>query len=195
MKLSYFLAVIGLVACSSKKVDKSNEAGPDLQDREENLGRARLEPYDFSGDGFPRVQKHFETSSNKVDKVEYDFNGDGMVDFIQKFDAQGKQVVSEEADLNGDGKIDVTYFFESNVKGEAQLIRQEFSSRLDAKTKVWKFYEAGKLVRREISRRDSGRPDLFEYYMDGRLVKTDFDNNQDGIPDLQPKLPDRILKK
>lgn len=188
------LVFLVLAGCSSE--EKNVEDLPvNVAPKEENLGRARLEPYDFSGDGFPRVQKHYRAASNLLERIEFDFNGDGMVDFIQRMDTSGKNVVVEEADLNGDGKRDVFYFFEPKVTGGMQLVRQEFASKLDAKTKIWKFYEGGKLVRREISRKDTGRPDLFEYYADGRLVKTDFDNNQDGIPDLQPKLPDRILKK
>ena len=208
-----FLAVLGffiLSSCSSRE-SKLPETAPVVRDQKENaaapeekarpetiVDTKRLVPLAFGGDGFPRIKKFYQSSSDKspLEKIEVDFNGDGRVDFIQNMDPLGEWIQKELADLDGDGSFDASYQYEKKSKdSKPEMILQEFDTHYNGKTGVWKYYNQGKLVRRELDRRGLGKPDYWEYYEDHRLVRVEKDENGDGIPDSRPQFKSIVKPK
>jgi len=187
--LSLLLFIL-VASCSSKKEitpDQIPVEAANGTDKETENAPQKLVPMGFGADGYPKLKKFFR-SGDSLTKVEADFNGDGRVDFIQVFDPAGHWVEKESADLNGDGNLDVTYTYrkEAGAK-DPELALQEFDTRYEGQTSVWKHYKNGQLAKRELDRRGRGKPDYWEYYEDRRLVRIDRDENLDGLPDFQPR--------
>jgi hypothetical protein len=89
----------------------------------------------------------------------------------------------EVKDINGDGVADLWIYYNPLKPGE--VIRQEESTKGDAKVDSWSYFRDGKLIRRELDTKGTGRADVVYYYDDDRLFREERDEHGDGWPTVR----------